>query len=83
MKLIKNLSAFTLLLLLTACGNEQTESTNDVKFYLDNPDLMNKKLEDCKQSVEKQLTINCANAKKAAAVVEMKLLQGDGIPRNK
>lgn len=83
---MKNILAISLTILsifMSGCSGENHAETHTVNYYTENIEEMKKKIKECQISMAEQLTFNCANAKKAQAIEELRLLKNEGISRNK
>ena len=76
------LSVLVVTLGMAGCG-ETKEVVNDVDYYMTHEAERTSKLEFCKESAERKLTINCRNAHTAQDKSDISTMFGEGFPRAK
>ena len=82
MNKVLGLSFLVVTLGIAGCG-ETKEVINNVDYYIAHEAERTSKLEFCKNSAERKLTINCKNAHTAQEKSDVSTMFGEGFPRTK
>lgn len=78
--MIKYLGALLLTVLLAGCGDSE-EKVYDIDFYKSHEKERLTKLDWCKVSTERRLTINCVNAHEAQEMLDVDTMFGEGFKK--